>query len=142
MDERNAGKPLDSGRIEIPTRREAIVEAQQQVLSALDRTRIPDTGKYAVRLALEEAISNAFKHGNASDPARNISIEYTIWENGIRIDVEDEGEGFDPSAVPDPTADENLVIPSGRGLMLMHAYMNEVIFSERGSRVSMRYLAC
>ncbi|MCL4211472.1 MAG: ATP-binding protein [Phycisphaerales bacterium] len=51
----------------------------------------------------------------------------------------DEGSGFVPDAVPDPTLDENIVIPSGRGLMLMRAYMSEVCYNDRGNRVYLRY---
>ena len=54
------------------------------------------------------------------------------------VAVEDEGQGFDPSAVPDPTADENLELPHGRGLVLMRAYMDEVSFNAKGNRVTMR----
>jgi serine/threonine-protein kinase RsbW len=55
------------------------------------------------------------------------------------IDVEDEGEGFDPTAVPDPTASENLDIPSGRGLMLIRSFMADVTVHPPGNRITMRY---
>jgi serine/threonine-protein kinase RsbW len=57
----------------------------------------------------------------------------------VFVAVEDEGEGFDPGSVPDPTDDANIEIPSGRGLMLMGAYMSEIRYVPPGNRVEMIY---
>jgi serine/threonine-protein kinase RsbW len=64
-------------------------------------------------------------------------VEYTVSPSGVTISVADEGLGFDPGKVADPTLDENLDQPHGRGLMLMKAYMTEVSFNRRGNRVTM-----
>ena len=92
---------------------------------------------FAIRLAVEEALVNAIKHGNGSDPSKKVRIEYEIDPDHVRIRIEDEGPGFDPEEVPDPTDPEYLERPCGRGLMLMRHYMSHVEFSQRGNCVEM-----
>jgi serine/threonine-protein kinase RsbW len=64
-----------------------------------------------------------------------VEVEYDIDPRRAIITVTDQGEGFNPAVVPDPTIDENLEKPSGRGIMLMRAYMDEVCFNNRGNQV-------
>ena len=92
---------------------------------------------FAIRMAVEEAIVNAIKHGNGSDPSKRVRIEYEINAEQVRIRIADEGPGFKPADVPDPTDPEFLERPSGRGLLLMHHYMSQVVFSGRGNCVEM-----
>ncbi len=95
---------------------------------------------FAVRIAVEEALTNAMQHGNGDDPAKTVTIEYAVGQESVVVEIEDQGLGFDPGAVPDPTRDENVDIPSGRGIMLIRAYMTEVSFSPEGNRIRMRYV--
>ncbi len=90
---------------------------------------------FAIRLALEEALNNAVRHGNRMNPAKVVEVEYDIDPHRAIIIVTDQGEGFNPSSVPDPTTDENLEKPTGRGIMLMRAYMDQVCFNDRGNQV-------
>lgn len=92
---------------------------------------------FGVHLAVEEALVNAIKHGNQLAADKSVHVWYKMSPEILRIEIEDEGGGFDPEDVPDPTMDENLEIPSGRGLMLMRSYMSRVEFNERGNRVLM-----
>jgi serine/threonine-protein kinase RsbW len=94
---------------------------------------------FAIRLAMEEAVANGFRHGNEGDPTKSVTVTFGIDDSGISLAVEDQGTGFDPTAVPDPTEDANLEIPSGRGLMLMRAYMTEVVVIPPGNRIEMRF---
>jgi serine/threonine-protein kinase RsbW len=94
---------------------------------------------FAIRLAMEEAVANGFRHGNEGDPRKSVTVTFGIDDSGISLAVEDQGTGFDPTAVPDPTEDANLEIPSGRGLMLMRAYMTEVVVIPPGNRIEMRF---
>ena len=128
------------GRFVLGTRREEIDEAQERLREALDRYGYDDTACFAIRTAVEEALSNAIHHGNNNDPERKIKIEFTVTRSSVVIDVEDEGRGFEPESVPDPTRPENVAIPSGRGLMLMRVYMTDVEFHPPGNRVHMRYV--
>lgn len=95
---------------------------------------------FAVHLALEEALVNAIKHGNQRDPSKSVQVICRLAPDRIQIEVEDEGEGFDPGSVPDPTRDENLEVPSGRGIMLMRCYMTSLDFNDKGNRVKMEKL--
>ena len=90
---------------------------------------------FAIRLALEEALSNAIKHGNGSDRAKKIKVCAEVDRQRASVSIADEGEGFDPAEVPDPTADENIDKPSGRGIMLMRAYMDAVVYNRSGNEV-------
>jgi serine/threonine-protein kinase RsbW len=92
---------------------------------------------FAMRLALEEAIVNAVKHGNASDPDKEVRIRFHVTADEALAEVEDEGPGFDPHSVRDPLAAENLERPCGRGLLLMEYYMTRVQYSERGNSVTL-----
>ena len=121
----------------IATNVEAARTTAEEVLGTLQANGYANSTLFAIRLALEEALVNAIKHGNRLDPRRRIRLWADIDERQVRITVADEGTGFDPAAVPDPTADENLEKPCGRGIMLMRAYMDEVEYNARGNEVCM-----
>jgi serine/threonine-protein kinase RsbW len=123
----------------LPSTRAAIDAAIAGFLRDAVDAGVPAGVMFGLRLALEEALSNALHHGNAGDPAKSIRFEYAISPRHVSIEVEDEGEGFDPGTVPDPTQEENLQIPAGRGLILMRAYMKSVEYLGRGNRVRMTW---
>ena len=110
------------------------VERQLQARHASD----PDV--FSIRLALEEALVNAIKHGNQLDRRSRVHVAYRFLADRFEVRITDEGPGFDPDDVPDPTAVENLERPCGRGLMLMRYYMTAVAYSERGNTVTMSKL--
>jgi len=91
----------------------------------------------AIRLSLDEALANAICHGNHQDAHKQITIEYEVSPESVKICVHDQGGGFNPHVVPDPTLDENLQKPHGRGIMLMRAYMSKVFFSQSGNCVTL-----
>ncbi|MCA9211898.1 MAG: ATP-binding protein [Planctomycetales bacterium] len=107
------------------------------VINQLENRKWPDTDVFGIRMALEEAIVNAIKHGNQHDPVKSVHIDCEIRGDRFRIDIRDEGVGFDPKCVPDCTAVENLDKPSGRGVMLIKHYMTNVTYCENGTRVVM-----
>ncbi len=92
---------------------------------------------FSIKLALEEALVNAIKHGNQMDRSKKVHVSYQLHADRFEVSVSDEGPGFDPADVPDPTAIENLERPCGRGLMLMRHYMSEVSYNDRGNGVLM-----
>lgn len=110
---------------------------QQEILELLKQNSFSDRDIFAVKLAVEEAVVNAIRHGNQSDPDKKVRIAYQVTTDAFAIRICDEGCGFDPDAVPDPTQEENLEKPSGRGLLLMRYYMNEVRFLDGGTTVVM-----
>lgn len=93
--------------------------------------------RFNIRLALEEALVNAIKHGNRQDSAKTVHIRYQITSLQFLIEIEDEGRGFDADAVPDPLHPENLERPGGRGVFLMRHYMSWVQYSETGNCVTL-----
>jgi len=121
----------------IPSDPEEARTIQEQIEQLLQARAANDHDIFSIRLALEEALVNAIKHGNQMDRNKKVSICYRLSVDRFEIDISDEGEGFDPSEVPDPTAIENLERPCGRGLMLMRHYMSEVQYNARGNVVSM-----
>ena len=87
-----------------------------------------------VGLALREAVINAMVHGNRQDPSLKVYVTLTSQGPVFQATVRDEGDGFDPDHEPDPTANENLLNTSGRGLLLMKAFVDEVRFRQRRGR--------
>lgn len=87
-----------------------------------------------VALAVREAVINAITHGNRSDPARTVDLTLETNGTGIRVTIRDHGTGFDPGGAKDPTASDNLLRSSGRGLLLIRAFVDEVKFRHRKGR--------
>jgi len=92
---------------------------------------------FALRLALEEALVNAIRHGHACDPSRQARVRLQVNGEQVQVEVEDEGPGFDPAAVPDPLTPDGLLRPSGRGLLLMRAYLTWLCYNEKGNGVTL-----
>ncbi len=112
-------------------------EVVAQILEEMQRAEWAEHDVFGVHLAIEEALVNAIKHGNHKDPTKKVEVACGVSRDRVLIRIADEGDGFDPESVPDPTDEENLEIPSGRGLMLMRCYMTSVTFNERGNEVVM-----
>lgn len=89
------------------------------------------------RVGLTEALANAVLYGNGSDPRKTVRVEVSLDPEQIVIHVTDQGEGFDPRTVKDPTHPENLHAPGGRGLFLIRKLMDEIEFNERGNALRM-----
>jgi serine/threonine-protein kinase RsbW len=123
--------------VTIPSDTAEARRVQDEIEQQLIARRASDQEIFSVRLALEEALVNAIKHGNQMDQTKKVQVSYRFVADRFEVLITDEGPGFDPSDVPDPTAVENLERPCGRGLMLMRHYMTEVAYNERGNGVSM-----
>jgi serine/threonine-protein kinase RsbW len=82
--------------------------------------------------AIIEALANAITHGNHGDVQKKVDILAYVDDISVCIEVQDEGEGFNVDAVPDPLAPENLMKPSGRGIFLIRSFMDNVIFDFQG----------
>jgi serine/threonine-protein kinase RsbW len=117
--------------------RESMDFVQHAILGTMESFDYVEEDLFAVRIAIEEAIANAVLHGHQGDQERLIDIEWTITEKEVSMVVCDSGRGYDESSVPDPTADENLTLPSGRGLAMINAFMSDVSISDGGRRIEM-----
>jgi serine/threonine-protein kinase RsbW len=103
----------------------------------LRKFRFDEKEIFGIRLALEEAIVNAIKHGNQMDHNKRVHVRFHIRPDRFDIGITDEGPGYDPGEVPDPLADENLDRPGGRGRFLMKHYMTEVTVHPPGNHLTM-----
>jgi serine/threonine-protein kinase RsbW len=119
----------------IPSDTAAGQSVQERIIRFLEELRYDERDVFGVRLAVEEALVNAIKHGNGMNPERTVRIACRICNRRVRIEIEDQGRGFRPEQVPDPTADENLERPCGRGIMLMRAFMTRIEFNDVGNLV-------
>jgi serine/threonine-protein kinase RsbW len=112
-------------------------DVQNQILDDVRKKGFEGNTFFAINLALEEALTNAIRHGNRLDPNKKVYVEARISPLRAEIMIEDEGVGFDRRSIPDPTAMENLEKCSGRGILLMEAYMSQVSWDRGGRRVRM-----
>ena len=110
---------------------------EEAILEDVAAASFPEVDIFAIKLSIEEAFANAIKHGNRYDDNKKLIVTWEYADDELKITITDEGGGFKPSAVPDPTVSENLERPHGRGLMLIRAYMDEVIHNDRGNQVVM-----
>jgi serine/threonine-protein kinase RsbW len=114
-----------------------VTRVEDAILPVLSNKGYGERYIFATKLALEEAVINAIKHGNELDDTKRVTVSFSIDDDRAAISVGDEGEGFDPNTVPDPTLDENLIATSGRGLALIRAYMDEVRYNDTGTEITM-----
>jgi serine/threonine-protein kinase RsbW len=129
-----------AARILLTNRPDDIESLRQKLLKAIDASGYPQAAAFAIRLAFDEAVSNAFKHGHRTlASVEPVVVSFDVDPRCVKIVVSDRGPGFEPEGVPDPTLDENLSRPSGRGIMLMKAYMTVVSYNERGNEVTLVY---
>ena len=110
---------------------------QEEVEGRLRLYHFDDRDIFSIRLALEEALVNAIKHGNQLDRSKQVHIDCLVREDRFQIGIVDEGPGFNPEDVPDPLAEENLERACGRGLLLIRHYMTEVVYHAPGNRLTM-----
>lgn len=112
-------------------------EVQTRILDEVMKYKYNSDSLFAIKLSLEEAMVNAVKHGNKFDERKHVYIEALVGPSQTEVIVEDEGPGFDRGIVPDPTAPENLEKCSGRGILLIEAYMSSAAWSNNGRRLHM-----
>ena len=121
----------------IPSDTAAGQSVQERIIQLLEELRFEDRDLFGIRLAMEEALVNAIKHGNQMDPTKTVRVACRAGFQRVHIEIEDQGTGFQPEEIPDPTADENLDRPCGRGIMLMRAFMTSITYNPAGNCVVM-----
>ncbi|MCH7991013.1 MAG: ATP-binding protein [Gemmatimonadetes bacterium] len=124
--------------LELPTDVRSIAHAVDYVMSRC--TTCADHAERMnlnFRVGLTEALSNAMLYGNGDDPTKRVLVEVTMLEGRVRAVVKDQGQGFDPDSIPDPTQPENLTRSCGRGLFLMRELMDDVRYNDRGNEVTL-----
>jgi serine/threonine-protein kinase RsbW len=104
-------------------------EAAAAISEFMTRHGISEEVAFGVDMAVREAVTNAVVHGNKLDAGKLVEIKLRNTANAFEITVHDQGNGFDPNNVPDPTAEENILRTSGRGIFFMRNFMDEVVWS-------------
>lgn len=112
----------------------AIIE---QLLRALDEAGWEGSDLFHVQMAAEEAMVNAVTHGNKKNSALVVELEFKVSPAQVFLRVKDQGEGFCPDEVPDPTDDDHLEVVHGRGVFLIQKMMTEVRYNDCGNEVTM-----
>jgi len=131
---------LETIELRFPSRIAAVNEAAAAVAEFMNRLGIGEDVAFGVDMAVREAVTNAVIHGNKLDDAKEVGIELSNTQDVFQIIVHDQGPGFNPNEVPDPTRDENILKTSGRGIFFMRNFMDKVDWSadpKGGTRVRM-----
>jgi serine/threonine-protein kinase RsbW len=112
--------------LKLPSRLESVDEAATEAANFAERNDFGDEVLFAVDMAVRESVANAVKHGNKLDETKPVEITFENSTAGLAITVRDFGEGFAVEEIPDPTNPENLLKATGRGILFMRSFMDEV----------------
>lgn len=140
---RSESAPADSERrvnisVRVPTDLDVVEEAVDLVARHCLASGVPPkAARFVVRVVLCEALANAIVYGNQLDPAKRVEVRVEVGEEAVELHVSDEGDGFDPSVIPDPTEPDRIELSQGRGLFLIRQLVDEVHFNDRGNAICM-----
>ncbi len=112
--------------LKFPSRVESIAEATEAAVDVARRAGFGDEALFGIDMAVREAMTNAVLHGNRCDASISTVLGVQVQGDALVISIRDRGKGFDPSGVPDPTDPQNLLKASGRGILFMRTFMDEV----------------
>lgn len=116
-------------RKEIFSDPELMPEVEQFVLDVAEEVGLNENKFNNIALAVAEAISNSIKHGNKNDKSKKVFIKIEVKNDQMIVTLKDEGTGFDPNTVPDPTRPENILKESGRGVHIMRSLLDDLRFN-------------
>jgi serine/threonine-protein kinase RsbW len=117
---------VETTELILPSRIETVAEAAAAVAEFVSRSGVSDDAAFGIDMAVREAVTNAVVHGNGQDEEKLVGIVLKSSPEAVEISVHDQGSGFNPTEVPDPTAEENILKTSGRGIFFMRSFMDEV----------------
>src|SRR5262245_26532502 len=113
----------------IPSRLEALDAVHLLLEQAAQEYALNEEIAYWIELTVSESMINAIRHGNQFDPTKEASLHISSDGHAIEVIVEDQGSGFRLEDLADPTNADNLLKPSGRGILIIRSFMDEVILS-------------
>ncbi|HKR15117.1 MAG TPA: ATP-binding protein [Pyrinomonadaceae bacterium] len=131
---------VETTELSLPSRIDTVATAAAAVAEFLNRLGVSEEAMFGIDMAVREAVTNAVIHGNRQDESKIVDVAVKTSPDAVEISVHDQGPGFNPEEVPDPTAAENILKTSGRGIFLMRTFMDEVdwlIRPEGGTTVRM-----
>ena len=117
---------VETTELSLPSRIETVATAAAAVADFVTRSGVSEDAAFGIDMAVREAVTNAVVHGNSQDEQKIVDIVLKSSPEALEISVHDQGPGFNPNEVPDPTAEENLLKTSGRGIFFMRSFMDEV----------------
>jgi len=123
----------------LPSDYQSLIDVEKIVGNVCDDFGVPEDAFGNVLIAVSEAVNNAIQHGNKNNPEAKVEIKVANQNDTFCIQVKDEGQGFSYEDLPDPTAPENLLKDSGRGVFLMKNLADEVEFLNTGSTVNLYF---
>ncbi len=126
----------DEFEINIPSDTFEGQKVQFRIIELLKDNDFTDRDLFGMRLALEEALVNAIKHGNKLADDKQVNVVCEVHDSHVKVIITDQGDGFKLQDIPDPTEEENLEKPCGRGIMLMKAYMTSIEYNDVGNSVT------
>lgn len=130
---------VQSKTINFPSLSENIALVEGWVDNLCDQHNVGEDHYGNILIAVTEAVTNAIQHGNKQDPTKNVDVTIDVDKSKIAFLVKDQGEGFNPENLPDPTDPENLEKPNGRGIFLMKNLADEVLFHDDGRTVELSF---
>jgi serine/threonine-protein kinase RsbW len=116
----------ETTELSLPSRIDTVATAAAAVAEFLSRSGITEDAAFGIDMAVREAVTNAVLHGNQQDESKTVDVTLKSSPDAVEISVHDQGAGFNPADVPDPTAEENILKASGRGIFFMRSFMDEV----------------
>jgi len=131
---------VQTTELKLPSRFEAVDQVAAAVAGVVSSLGIDENAAFGIDMAVREAVTNAVLHGNKQDETKFFEVILITSPSTLEIRVHDQGLGFNPELVPDPTEDENILKTSGRGIFFMRNFMDEVdwvIRPEGGTTVRM-----
>ncbi|HWP55670.1 MAG TPA: ATP-binding protein [Pyrinomonadaceae bacterium] len=118
-------------RLVLPSHIEAVADAAAAVTDFIRNCGVSEELSFGIEMAVRESVTNAMVHGNQEDESKSVEVIFNCHDDELEIEVRDQGDGFDPASVPDPTNAENLLKTSGRGIFLMRTFMDEIEWRNR-----------
>ena len=117
---------VDTTELTLPSRIETVAAAAAAVAEFMNRSGMSEDAAFGIDMAVREAVTNAVVHGNGQDEDKVVDITLKSSPEAVEISVHEQGPGFNPEEVPDPTTQENILKSSGRGIFFMRTFMDEV----------------
>ena len=117
---------MEKEKLELPSRLESVEVAAEAAARFAEKNDFDETARYAIGMAVRESVANAVKHGNLLDETKQVEVTFESLDQGLEITIRDFGKGFAVEEIPDPTNPENLLKASGRGILFMRSFMDEV----------------
>ena len=117
---------VETSELSLPSRIETVAKAANAVADFVSRSGISEEAAFGIDMAVREAVTNAVVHGNEQDEQKAVELTLKSSPEAVEISVHDQGPGFNPNEVPDPTEEENILKTSGRGIFFMRSFMDEV----------------